>query len=296
MGLPINAQAIKGGTYLLKSQAACPFQAYAAFRLNAQHLDMPEPGLGADIRGGLVHDALYRVWSELKSQQALIELNEDQMEEMLVKHVSSSIAKLPLAQTIFSDVESQRLINLLRQWLQLEIRRKNFSIARQEFKSSINVKGVEFVVKIDRLDQLDNGQYLIIDYKTGASNASNWLDDRLLDPQIPAYYLALEENVTATAFANLKEMRFDGVSEGDSEIEGIRQVENNNRGRLKAFDSFSRLAEHWQHSLEQLVSEFINGLATVTPSDLRQCTYCARQSLCRLYQQQTIEDGDDDTV
>jgi hypothetical protein len=58
---------ISGGTGLLKAQAACPFSAYVKYRLKAESMEVPAPGLSAAQRGGLVHHALQYVWEILES-------------------------------------------------------------------------------------------------------------------------------------------------------------------------------------------------------------------------------------
>ncbi|MFW6334650.1 MAG: hypothetical protein ACOC0W_05200, partial [Desulfosalsimonas sp.] len=66
-GAPVNeGAAISGGTGIMKSQALCPFQAYARYRLGACSPEAPEPGLKPRQRGVLVHRVLELLWGRLK--------------------------------------------------------------------------------------------------------------------------------------------------------------------------------------------------------------------------------------
>jgi len=55
----------RGGSALFKNQAACPFRAFAAHRLDAYPLDEPVAGLDAAERGSILHAALEFIWREL---------------------------------------------------------------------------------------------------------------------------------------------------------------------------------------------------------------------------------------
>lgn len=54
-------------------------------------------------------------------------------------------------------------------------------------------------MSVDRVDQLEDGRRIIIDYKTGAAiDTKNWASERLSEPQLPIYAaLASSEPVAA---------------------------------------------------------------------------------------------------
>jgi RecB family exonuclease len=62
--LPFPNPAIPGGAATLTRQSLCPFQAFAATRLNAQDWDPAEAGLNPRQRGQLLHAVLHNVWSK----------------------------------------------------------------------------------------------------------------------------------------------------------------------------------------------------------------------------------------
>ncbi len=298
VGKPLELDTIAGGTYLLKTQSACPFQAYAAYRLQANPIDSPQPGLDAAQKGVLVHDVLRRVWQALETKQKLDSLTSDQLEELVNTHIDISLKRLHLEQQLFSSIEKQRLSGLVMKWLNIErLRKLPFKVIQQEHTSSFAVQSISLDIKIDRIDELENGRRLIIDYKTGWADSNQWLRDldRIEDPQLPVYLLANQGNIDAITFAKLKELKFDGLADGDLGISGIVDVNKGNKFiKQHQIYGLNQLADHWQTSVNRLAQEYLGGFARVNPRDPgTQCKYCQRQSLCRLYQQQALVTEDE---
>ena len=58
---------MRGGTRVLADQAACPFRAFAKWRLSAEELEEPESGLDPRDRGKLLHALMREIWTRLKA-------------------------------------------------------------------------------------------------------------------------------------------------------------------------------------------------------------------------------------
>ena len=298
-GSPLDNNNVIGGSYLLKSQAQCPFKAYAEKRLNVDPVDKRDLGIDPAERGTLVHQVLHNIWKRLKSRSGLLALSADELEAVVRQEVDKVISALNYAQKMFVDVETKRLMQLALNWLKLEMNRiQDFKVSSLELPLTFSRSGLEFKLKVDRIDELEDGCFLLIDYKTGNASKSSWLDQRVQDPQMPVYYFALSkilsDKVGALTFANTKNLAFDGLSEVDISIKGINQVENNNRGKLKNFEDWRHLSQHWDQNIKTLVYEVKDGFASVTPESLSNCKYCGRQPLCRIYQHQSLRHTDDD--
>ena len=54
---------VRGGTRVLADQAACPFRAFAKWRLSAEALEEPESGLDPRDRGKLLHALMREIWT-----------------------------------------------------------------------------------------------------------------------------------------------------------------------------------------------------------------------------------------
>src|SRR5688572_31171287 len=62
---------MRGGTRVLADQAACPFRAFAKWRLGTEELEQPEAGLDARDRGTLVHALMRELWTRLRGSASL---------------------------------------------------------------------------------------------------------------------------------------------------------------------------------------------------------------------------------
>ena len=69
------ATEVRGGTRVLADQAACPFRAFARYRLGARSLDTPGDGLDERDRGNLLHALMASLWGVLKVRSRLDVVN-----------------------------------------------------------------------------------------------------------------------------------------------------------------------------------------------------------------------------
>ena len=223
-------------------------------------------------------------------------LTRDELDALIDREVDNVIASLSQTQKLFVDVESGRLKRLALDWLTVEKNhREAFSVMALELPMTFSIGGLDFNLKIDRVDELEDGTLLVIDYKTGQSSKSLWLDNRLQDPQVPVYCFALGNRVAALCFANTKNLNFDGISKSDVGVKGISQVETSNRGKLNHYENWHQLHQHWDRAISTLVDEIKNGYASVSPESLNYCNSCGRQSLCRINQHQSGPGADEDS-
>ena len=261
----------RGGTRILADQAACPFRAFARYRLAAEGLEEPAAGPDARARGLLLHALMRELWGELKDSAAL----QGDCAPAIARAAAAAVAEAKLDQP-FAALERRRLAKLAHEWLEVERARAPFSVAAMEQKRELAVAGLTLRGRIDRLDQLAAGGHAIIDYKTGRPTPNDWLGERPDDPQLPLYALSASEPISAVAFAKLKtgEMRYMGFSDRKDLIPEVKPA--------KGWDA---LLEGWKKELEALGSGFASGDARVDPKDgLATCRYCDLQPLCRVYE------------
>ena len=120
-----------GGTGIIKSQAACPFQAYAKHRLIIRETNIPEAGTDNLTRGNFLHEVLASFWDGTKTSQNLHELIiQNQLESRIAKHVDRYLQKrtqLSGLEDGFKQAEAKRLNALMLEWLQLEAKRPRVS-------------------------------------------------------------------------------------------------------------------------------------------------------------------------
>lgn len=261
---------LPGGSGLLKAQSANPFDSFVKYRLQAQPPIPPVNGFSPLEKGNILHASLAMIWRHLKHQQALLDYAPDALEQLIADSVQLAINDVKkhkprhLGQTL-CEIEQARQQQLIAAWLDYEKQRPPFTVIETETSRDIQFSGKTLSIRIDRVDQLQDGRYLIIDYKTGDSGIRAWENDRPQDPQLPLYALCYPHAVKGISFAqiNIQKQSFNGL--GDSDIaQGIPAIEKARTSLPKQWDD---VLEHWQHVLENLLAEFIQGDCPIQYAD-----------------------------
>ncbi|MEM9242998.1 MAG: PD-(D/E)XK nuclease family protein [Pseudomonadota bacterium] len=274
----------KGGSGVIKEQAACPFRAFAKYRLQAEAIPQLHLGFDGRQRGIIVHELLQTFWQQTKDWSQLCQLSSQALDQRLteiIQHVLSkrNFSHLPSS---FLAIEAHRLHTLLCKWLTLEKERQPFTVQAEEKKQHIHIGGLEMTIQIDRIDQLEDGSTLIIDYKTGKHNSINdWFDPHPDEPQLPLYACIQLKKPNGIYFAkvNIENPKFIGTAAKKNQclpdtqaICDLAKGENNWPSQLS----------YWQNTLTQLAQDFADGDAAVQPKSKQTCDYCDFPSLCRI--------------
>jgi len=282
MAPPVAEGAAKGGTNIFKYQAQCPFRAFAELRLDAEALDSPTPGLNPFERGSLIHRVLELVWKDLRTHQRLCEASEAELQAVVRGAAESAVAGLAAGRAggldeRFAALECKRLERAVLRWLEIEKARAPFTVVFSEEPRQKTVGGVRVRMQVDRVDRLEDGREIIVDYKSGTANARAWEGDRPDEPQIPLYAITHEPPLAAVAFARLKlrEQGFSGLAEADGLLPGVR-----------AGDLQHSIAE-WREVLDGLGKAFRAGDAAVNPKKAAVCRHCELGPLCRFSEAET---------
>lgn len=277
----INPALTKGGASILKQQALCPFKANVEWRLHTKQLEALSLGLRAKDRGNLLHTALEKIWNILNTHENLATYEHDALNE-LVQGVTKSVltdyaSRLP-AQQHHLNLEQTRLNQLIMRWLDIEKVRPHFSVILHEADFHMTLDRLSINMRVDRVDRLDNGKELIIDYKSGSNNSiTAWFSDRPEDPQLPLYLLSTDSQAAGIAYAqvNAKEMGFKGISQSILDIKGI-----------SPHADWSSLLAAWKEQLTLIATSFCDGHAAVDPKSMTKvCKNCSFQPLCRIHEE-----------
>ncbi len=280
-----NDESVRGGTGILAAESACPFQAFAKYRLKLEGIEIPCKGLNSREQGILLHKVLEIFWHKHPSQQRLLDLISA---KMLDTEIQSCIANAWSSLERFIDkdtqqLEQERLSRLVRDWLHLEAERPPFKVVEREVWRDVKLGDLVLRTKLDRVDMDKQGRRMILDYKTGESSASKALGERPDAPQLPAYLLAEQDKgliVGALAFAQVRfqGMGFKGFAQEDGLLPSIKVY----KGKKDAPQDWDALTQHWRESLNNLADEFMAGEAEVRPKNAQACTYCDFEGLCRV--------------
>jgi probable DNA repair protein len=293
--LPWPSEQNAGGATVLKSQAACAFQAFASKRLAARALENNEWGLTPADKGKLLHSVLQRLFSA--SEPAPIRTRDDivaaigtnTLGSILDVHIDAALSSLPGLdssdpwQQACLAAEKRRLRARLSQWLKIEARREPFAVeACEQTLSDVHVGDLQLNLRADRIDLLADGSRLLIDYKTGQVSPALWEGERPGDPQLPLYAAyGNVENVSGILFAQIraKETAFEG------RVRDARKQLDANLSSQSALvnEPYSNaMRGEWASALENLAAEFLRGEAAVSPRDAKVCGLCDLHSFCRI--------------
>ena len=272
---------LKGGTRLLEWQGLCPFRGFALGRLAAQPIPEPEPGIEARLRGSILHDALEHLWRAIPDSRALQRLGAGPAAALARDCIAQAIARAQQRASGLLDArllrqEAQRDARLLEMLIGWELAREPFAIEGLERSEPLAIGDGVLAVRIDRIDRLLDGRLIVIDYKSGEAGAFDPLPERLTQPQLPAYAVAVGERTAAVAMVQLgrQGLKLRGIADVPGRLAGLRS--------LRPVESaWGGLLERWREQLAALVGEILRGHAAVDPQP-RACDSCHLQPLCRI--------------
>jgi len=288
-----------GGTGILQSQIACPFQAFAKYRLKAKATNKFSPKA---FRGEILHKALEEIWQTLKNKDTLCKYlnNLSSLETLITTAINNGI-NFVLNQNNkqnfpnnFLRLEKLNLQNLLVKWLKIEAERAFFTVIETEKTAAINLGGLSLNLRIDRIDQLADGKIVIIDYKTG-KEIPNIKDCENMPPtatQLPLYAIATSVNasdnsqnkIAAVFFAHINRENCVGNHKpfaGIIDQESQQLLSNKQYGKFTILDLETTITK-WQESLSKVAEDFMCGVARISPCNQETCRLCGLQALCRI--------------
>ena len=276
------------GTGILRDQSACPFRAFARYRLHAPQRIAPHSFPDMTDRGVATHAALRSLFDRLIGTE-LDAIDEVTLGKAVTESVSVAVADLGPLPTLFRASEHARIMSLLFEWLELERLRRPYRIVANEAAATLTLGGIEFDLRIDRIDASSDADLLVVDYKTGPTGPNVVIGARPQEPQLPMYALSAP-GVTAIGFALVrrKECRLIGWSNrsysNSQNTEGVRfnPAGENDQG-------WNALLDDWRRSLTGLATEFRDGVSDVRPRDAAACDECNLHALCRIREIRRIE-------
>ena len=285
-----QAAELHAGAAMIKNQAACPFRAFAVHRLGAEGLQAPHTGLDALERGTLVHRVLARAWAQLKTRDALDAMDDAGLDALLARAAEDAIARIKRERPTalsgrFAEIEKRRLARIARAWLEEDKKRGSFTVVAVEDKRAVAIGGLAFNARLDRVDELEDGRRIVIDYKTGVSSAGAMLGERPDEPQLPLYLVTTEPDAAAVAFAQVKTgaMRFAGLARDADLVPGVKAFADSNYRDRHA--SWPDVVKAWRADLARIAAGFAAGEAAVDPKQYPQtCRYCDVKPFCRIHE------------
>ena len=296
---------VGGGTRFFEDQSQCPFRAFVLNRLKGRALEEAGPGIDVRVKGTALHLAMQFFWDEIKTSTKLKAMDEKTLASTIATMVDKAFESHELTDKLHQSpalhaLEKERLNKLLFYWLnEHEKMRADFEVIGTEQEAKLERQTLKFKVTVDRIDLLDSGETIVLDYKTGANNnPAGWIRERLHNPQLPLY-ATVKPDIKALGFAQLArtESRFKGLAESGDLVSGLNpptakaaavigdvdaEAEGDGDTEAKAqAPDWLQLIDFWTDRSNELASEIKAGVAIVEPQS-NACQYCDLPGLCRI--------------
>lgn len=290
------AKLVPAGVRTLEFQNRCPVLAYASFRLGAAPLETPQPGVDYRDRGMLVHSALEILWKRLGDSQHLHEANGARLDAMIDESVTQAMADAFAVGGVYQEQRSisrehRRTSRLIRRLCDAELQRPPFRVSELEAERRwTSAAGTAMRLRIDRIDQLEDGTYAIFDYKSGAAQTQDWTSERVSHPQLLVYMLASGVNVSTLAMAQITPLRvgFKGIADRKGRLPRVPSLEGDEGS---ASQRWQEQTVRWREAIERLAADFVAGAAPLDPM-ANACRICHLHAFCRI----ADAPGEDDTA
>ncbi|MCL2296779.1 MAG: PD-(D/E)XK nuclease family protein [Proteobacteria bacterium] len=286
-------EAIRHGSSVLEQQSDCPFKAFVSARLRVSVWPDIGEGLSPIERGHLVHAVLQKLWQRLETQMALLALDATTLDQQIDTAYQDVVAEgkavaperwrnLPSA---MATMEREHIAALLRGWCDIERTRAPFQVAHTEKALTLELAGMTYTLRADRIDALENGGVALIDYKTGrAEPTKGWFDARPSPVQLGVYALAWQALSETTA--PVKALVYAHLREDGAEVRGMTddtalwpKLETVARF---GFGTTDEAQQRWREIFTALTQAFLAGDARVAPRRKRVCERCDLKPLCRI--------------
>ena len=278
---PINPNdKTTGGTSLLANQAKCPFRAFAIHRLHTKANLVHSTGLNQAERGQIVHKILEIIWKQLSTQYELLTLSSIDLSRIINQAILLALEPvIPTRPSSFPPfiqaIEHQRLHRLIMACLTWEKQRAPFTVKAIEQAFNLNLANIDFQVRVDRLDTVNDNETWVIDYKSSIPPHKPWNEERPEAPQLLLYAL-LDPTITALLFLELKagQITCSGLSQDKHPLSGLSSI--------KKEETWSEKRSEWINRLTTLATEFSEGYCPPKPQRRSTCATCEFTNLCRI--------------
>jgi probable DNA repair protein len=274
-------QALRGGTFLLEQQSLCPFRGFAQLRLQARGLPEPAPGIDPRLRGQILHRALELFWDATRDSDTLqrraledtLALIQSSSERALADVAARLVGSLEPA---LLSREGARTAQVLRELIAWERTRQPFQVMQLESPQSCAIGGASLQLRLDRIDRLDDGGLLVIDYKSGAAHAFDASAQRPTQPQLLAYATAAGERTAGVLalYCGREGLKLRGITDRAGRLPRLRRA-------AQSAQAWSTMLKQWRAQLQALVQEYLSGYAAVQPQR-GACEHCHLHAFCRI--------------
>ncbi|MEE3003574.1 MAG: PD-(D/E)XK nuclease family protein [Pseudomonadota bacterium] len=273
----------KIGTYHIKEHQNCHFRGFAKFRLGLKDISDANLGLNPRDKGIIVHEILQNYFTKFKAQpqQELTDEQQNFLQNKIKSTVKKYLQNKPRSgNSNYIKSEINIISKMLKEFFVLESERPKFSIASIEHKHNINVSDITIKCVIDRIDKINDNEYILLDYKTGVASPAAWFGERISDPQMPIYSLNYKNKLAAISFIKINHIKvcYSGLTQESHYFNGLQTKYQN------YFSDWQNLENYWQTQISEMIRSYSNGSTILNPAVKSICYSCEYQRLCRIWE------------
>lgn len=287
---------IRGGADVFEKQAINPLWAFFKYRLGVRALNPYALVRPFSEQGKFIHEVMRQLVVMHPTQSSLQETCQQPDWPVNVCNMIANIAEqkfkgMPLE---LRAMHVQRAFDVVQAWCAFDAARLPYLNVAAEEKFTFSHGPLKLSLQIDRIDQLDDGSYVVIDYKTGHipnNLQKDWSRSEPVSNQLLTYSIAWQQRnptvsaIHALVLAQLKphQVKAAGLSVDDIGLPGVNTYLAENWPSIEN--------QNWQVAVGALQQKIFKLVDTFIASDTRNesasisdLMFCDIPALLRLHE------------
>lgn len=281
-------------TRLLQDISECQFRAQMRYRFGIDTPDEPATLITPLIKGSLFHELMQILCPAGISRDDILRLTDVDIQQAIDKVLlSKSRRTLRHLPKRIDDIERSRLTAQATKYIAFISAGDDFKVIAAESEKTVEIDGVVFSIRVDKVVKYDELGVLVFDYKSGDKSPNLW---RLKNFKTPGYAAEAQMPLYAIAVPESTGLVYEIIPSNPSKNvvqKGLTAAMPSEQRREQFFEGtenpdasfatkFNELRQHWNQEFTHLLSRYRQGNATATPSN-NVCRYCDLKDLCRKY-------------